>query len=282
MTKINLYQSAYSPESLQNISAFCQPLLVDNQQALLFEYQHYSKMLEMNLHLNSEYIGLFSPKFYEKTRLAIPEVLDWIEQYPGYDAYTFNPFPHEAYFHFNQWECGERCHPGIKAATQVLFDHLALGQIDEFPRVAAAEVVYCNFWVGSTAFFEAYLAFIKAAADFMLSQPHIFMRETIHNGTNHLPFFPFILERLFTTFMLTQGRSYRYLPYLHAKADYRYLIQWEPSIGRLEKKFLQFCEVEKEIDALDAQYQAVSERQAHIKAFEAINRQAAIRVGLPV
>ncbi|MEL7004596.1 MAG: hypothetical protein AAFN93_17955 [Bacteroidota bacterium] len=270
--EIRLYQTVYDEQSLKNKSPFCKPLVINNNRPYLFEYQGYEKMREDRLYKDCDYIGLFSPKFCQKTKISILDVLSWIEHNPGYDIYTFNPFPGYSYFFFNQWECGEFNHPGIKDLAQLIFKRFGFGDINQFPRMGVENVVYCNFWVGSSDFFKRYTGFLNEIVDYILTKPDLFLALTNHRSDN-VPFFPFVIERLFNTYVYKSNKEFKVKPFLYPPNFYGSWIE-SVSLLRFETYYLHLNLIVDQINKLDEAY-AHSDLQSEYRAeFKRINSEA--------
>lgn len=73
------------------------------------------------------------------------------------------------------------------------------------PRQAKDLLCYSNFWVGNAAFWDAYVGnFLGPIADFIRSSPNRAVVRQLFDNTQHTsesPFLPFIIERLFSTFL---------------------------------------------------------------------------------
>ena len=270
--KIDIYQTVYDHKTADMVSPFAQPLPIDNSEAQLFEYQCYRKMLNEGLHKNCDYIGLFSPKFSQKSNQSVLDILHWIHRNPGYDIYTFNPFPHEAYFFFNQWDSGEFHHPGLKDLARSVFDAFGFQDIDLFPRMAVERVVYCNFWVASGKFFSRYVEFLNEVTGFILQRPEQFLADTRHRG-GMTPFFPFLIERLFSTYLHEHRKEVSVRAFTYPKSCYAALME-SGSPADFERRSLHLNLVVDKIDALDAQYRNGEGREEHRQLFEQLNSQA--------
>lgn len=65
-------------------------------------------------------------------------------------------------------------------------------------------LLYCNYWVGSHSFWEQYIAFLKHLFNTILTMPpqerNAYFSNTLYFNRNE-PFFPFIFERLFSTYI---------------------------------------------------------------------------------
>jgi hypothetical protein len=133
----------------------------------------------------------------------------------------FNPYPQFAYLSFNVWEQGELLHPGLCDLTNALM-RAARRPLDvrASPRNASDTLLYCNYWVGTSAFWAEFMGFLmpllKAVSTMSATERlKIFSNP---NSTTRSPYYPFIFERMFSTF-LSQRSDIRALAYRHARPN---------------------------------------------------------------
>lgn len=185
---------------------------------------------------DEDYFGLFSPKFTDKTKLAISDVKEFIEQNIGRDIYLFNPFPMLVYKYLNMWEQGEATHIGLQQIANQLFN---LADIDfdvkSSHRQNCGQVVYCNYWVANKLTFDKIMPLIKKL-DF-LCESDIEIRDKIFNHTDYIGeevcFYPFLFERVLSTYLFLNKdikiQAYEY------EASHPVI----RSLKKLERKFYQ-------------------------------------------
>jgi hypothetical protein len=164
-------------------------------------------------HRRHQVSGILSAKFSRKTRLRPPQFVEFIEQNPGYDVWFVNPWPHLRYFAFNIWEQGEEFHPGLLRRAGRLLE--AANQpiaVEAFPRSRVESLLFCNFWAGTEAFWDRFMRDVQSLWEAAQRVPDVY------DPTDHytdVTFFPFILERYFTTF-LEQNRDIRACAWRHS------------------------------------------------------------------
>jgi len=100
------------------------------------------------------FYGFFSPRFYGKTRLKAPQVLNFAAQAGDADLVSFSPHPcHSACF-LNVFEQGENFFPGfLDVATEVIH---ALDPAFRLQGLCndSRNVVFCNFFVAKPRFWR--------------------------------------------------------------------------------------------------------------------------------
>lgn len=156
--------------------------------------------------------GALSWRFTEKTGLTGAAFRDVLTLNPGFDVYYCNALPqHEALYH-NLWLQGETAHPEFLELVEAWLAAAELPTDDT--RVIVPSTLYstANYFVGTPAFWSAYLPFVRGAirrADARLPEAirdklHSTAADdrNLHGGSTYMPF---IVERLFPLFMRLAG-----------------------------------------------------------------------------
>lgn len=271
---INIYQTAYDTTSKANVSPFAIEHWLDNDRPELYEYQAYLKLLHEKSYQECDYIGLLSTKFTPKTRLSVLEVIGYIQKNPGYDIYTFNPFPYISYLFFNQWEHGEQYHPGIKELAQKISDEFQIGNINSAPRVNSFDSLYCNFWIGTSEFFKTYVEFLSSVIAFMLGSREMFLGKTLHRGEINAPFLTFILERIFSHYVINHKNKINRFSYLYPENLEEFMIDDLPpkDLEMTRMKLKVVCPLIRDLD--NNYVNQDDSRDIHFLKFQKINQYA--------
>lgn len=203
---ILIYEPIYKDNQKIAEPSFCPLIIKDNSFSEWRELKHLIDLYASGSHLKAEYTGLFSPKFQLKTHISGEEFIDFVKNNPGGDVYFINPFPQIKYWSYNVWMQGEIAHPGLKEATKQLLKAININiDIDCTPRQGSAKLAYSNFWVASPNFWEHYVGnVLKPIYEFLINNPnhkitHKLMTITKH--TKNTTLLPFIIERLFSTYL---------------------------------------------------------------------------------
>jgi len=200
---IAIHQIYFDPAQAQSLEPAFTPLPnLDNPFPERREFYLFEQFYLNRSHTQADLAGLVSHKFRQKTQVSGEAFIAWINANPGYDAYFINPFPQTVYWFFNIWEQGEKSHQGIMALAQQVFD--ALGYpiaLKTFPRTDAQTTCFSNFWVATPVFWDEFMAFALPVYRYMLDERHAarYFQTTYHDSDAEI--FPFIIERLFTTFI---------------------------------------------------------------------------------
>jgi hypothetical protein len=185
------------------------------------EIAHMQKFFDEGMWKNndSQYVGLVSPKFNDKSKLRGDEFIQWINNNPDYDVYFINPFPQLQYFHFNVWEQGEYWHPGLLNRADCLFQSAGLDiQTKCLPRNSSDTLLYSNYWVANERFWRKFMEFVcklTTAIDSLTEEEKVGFFDLTPYCAAAI-YYPFIFERMFSTF-LNIDKSFRCLPYPYQK-----------------------------------------------------------------
>lgn len=203
---VRIFEPLYAEGQVLSEPAFAPYVLTDNSHAAWREFYILVEMYRCGVHLEQDATGLFSPKFSLKVRMGGDDALDFVQARPDADVWFFNPFPQLAYFSYNAWMQGEHAHPGLMARSQALLDACGIAwNLEQAPRQGPDLLCYCNFWVGTPAFWERYVGGVLVPiAEHLERFPASEAARGVLDPTVHsdaAPFLPFLTERLFSTFL---------------------------------------------------------------------------------
>ena len=196
-----------------------------NPEPALREFVVFRHVVENNLHKQFDCSGYFSSRFLARTRLDGATVRQWIEQNPGYDAYTFNPYPQQIYAYYNIWERGDWMH--AQNFTALASECLALAglpyDLTKCGRHGRDLYVLTSSWAGSPTLWEKYGQIVCRVLDLqdkpMPKHLRYFLFEEVAKyigftlGDVPIPgHVTFVLERMMST-LLEADKSLRVLAY---------------------------------------------------------------------
>jgi hypothetical protein len=165
------------------------------------ETAHMLAFWRQGMHRQYAVSGLLSPKFSAKTGISGKIFNDFIATNPGYDVWFINPFPHYFYLSYNIWEHGEAWYPGLCERASRLFAAAGIAMDPgDFPRSTPNTLLFSNIWAGTTSFWDRFMAFVADVTRHAERSPAVFDPIPYENGDS--TYFPFIFERLFTTFLV--------------------------------------------------------------------------------
>ena len=76
-----------------------------------------------------------------------------------------------------------------------------------FPRTTATQTAYCNYWLGTTAFWEKYWEFLEPIYAFMTDKSRIERYSRLTDYRLPVGYIPFIIERLFSTYLILNSQT---------------------------------------------------------------------------
>ncbi len=176
--------------------------------------------------------GFLSWKFGVKTRVPGTAVVRFIAEHPGYEVYFVNPCRIEPQPFATIWQQAETHHPGILGLTQRIFD--AVGIDLDLARFSQPreQVLFCNYWVGTQRFWDAYMAFCEPVYHHIETGLDEADRRLIWSRADRgidSPYVPFIMERLFSTLLALRPD----LRYAAIDAEAHAVRGWRRRVGEL-------------------------------------------------
>jgi hypothetical protein len=230
---IGIHTICYKPGMAEAVEPGFLPFnVVANPQADRRETAHMLDFWRQGKHRQYRASGLLSPEFRNKTGFTGELLVDFIEQNPGFDVWFVNPSPAYYYLAFNIWEQGEFWHPGLCERASQVFKAAGIA-IDpaNFPRSTKNTLLFANCWVGTERFWDQFMPFVETIASHA--------EEYCRIAGN---FWPFLFERLFTTFLVMHPEiNARYIDNLaipqilklaSTKIETLLIQDWAPMIDR--------------------------------------------------
>jgi hypothetical protein len=171
---------------------------------------------------NADVWGFVSYKFNEKTNIKGQQFLNFIKDNPNNDVWFMEPqyVPKSPFM--NCWHQGEIYHPGVSSVPNFMFK-AAGNDID----VTTLNLRYCwyNFFVGNSKFWNIYFEAIDNILDTANKIPelHKFLfEESAGHGTDpRVPYWIFVVERMFPTLLALSDLRSAGLAYYHNDFVYR-------------------------------------------------------------
>ncbi|MCO1382562.1 hypothetical protein [Burkholderia multivorans] len=201
-----IFEPLYAEGQVLSERLFSPLRISDNSHAAWREVRILVDFYRRGLYRKNDFVGIFSPKFGLKTKTSALNFIEFVDRNIGADVCIINPFPQILYYSFNVWMQGEINHPGLMGRAQALLNAVGVDlKIDDAPRNDARTLCYSNFWVGTEKFWDAYIGgVVEPIATFLEENPEHAVTRSVMGETWHsdaAPFLPFIVERLFSTFL---------------------------------------------------------------------------------
>jgi len=243
---LRIYEPLYAVGQ-QQVEPLFLPLPLANNDFAWREFRIYVDFYRQGRHRGLGRCGIFSPKFPLKSKIRTSQFFDFCRSHEEADVCFFNPFPQVRYLAYNVWTQGEPWHPGLIRAAQSLMDAVGIPwKIDRMPRHDERFLAFSNFWAANEKFWDAYVGGILIPiAEFLQQQPDHpaamqVMQDTYHS--NKASFLPFIIERLFSTFISLHPEFsckpypiFDIRPYCLNEAEWEMAIAMKPSVDAADK-----------------------------------------------
>lgn len=220
--KVKIYQPFFKDEDVLGLDPSCVHIDLRNQtaeEALLREHTINMKCRELALADGLDVWGMVSWKYRSKVKeltgidFAVSDIIKTIVDNPGFDAYFFDVYPRIMNVAWNVWEHGQWYHPHMLEICEELFPAIGLDINLLYMPMGANISCYANYYMGNQKFWDGWLDLIER---YQAAIPKLSPRiRDLHNGpSNYGPFpnlwyFPFIHERLYSTFLLQNVKEFK-------------------------------------------------------------------------
>lgn len=203
---VKLFEICFEERQLNNVDPLLTPFdNTKNEQPELREYHNFHRLFDEGHTKDLDLWGAFGPRWGGKLRYSAQEIFDIIEQNPGHDVYIFNHARIVNALTYNVWDQGELFHKGITKVAR----H-ALEAAGDDPNLTNSmmtnlDTCYCSYFVATNAFWKDYLDFLDMIKKRLENLPNDLAE--IYNGSANysrdasLNLFPFIVERMFSTYL---------------------------------------------------------------------------------
>ena len=191
----------------------------ENSRPELREY-HIFKLAEASNYTNDlDAWGFVSPLWKHKVRVYPKDFIAWIDSNPGYDVYHINYSRMQEAIAFNVWEQAEWYHKGISDVTKKVLSKMGIDV--DFTQMPMSKDTYCmcSYFVATKEFWKNYIAFLDKFYDVANSSEElksaVFGNSANYRKDTSIGYFPFIVERLFSTYLSVHKQNYKiaYYPY---------------------------------------------------------------------
>lgn len=168
--------------------------------------------------------GLLGPTWMRKLYgIGAKDILDHIHNNPGYDVYFFDAFTEQMIRGYNVWEQGSWYHPEIVTVVEAGFSALGI-DLGYLHQPMGRDLVFSNCYCMATRdFWDGYLDLVTKFLDSVSgwtpeAQSKLF-GSSQYGPEPDLWYFPFVQERLYSTYLLMNQSQFRIMPY-HLNESY--------------------------------------------------------------
>jgi len=212
-----------------------------NKHPELREFHSFNRIIDEGHADGLDAWGVFGPRWQDKMRHSSKVIVEAIDNNPNADVWIFNHARVQDALTYNVWEQGEYFHKGIK---QVVSAALKAGgyQTDAIDTIMTDATCYCSYFVATEKFWKEYIVFLKDMKEKLEAltgeDAEIYHGSANYSRDPNLNMFPFIVERLFSTFLhmntkfKVYSRPYDYSVYYGQIKDFSKLLQ---SLDRLKR-----------------------------------------------
>ena len=213
---IKIFQIYYHDRQLPFLDPDFEPYDNAGDKSPLLEFNVFAKLLQSNKLQDAKLWGALSWKFGQKTGLTGARFKQEIAANPGYDVYFCNPHAEVEALYHNLWLQGEVSHPNFIALSKEIFEVAGLPAELLTEIQPSLNFATANYFVATPSFWKRYAAFISRillAANKKLSptaRAIMFSSTADPTGVHaEASYIPFIVERLFSVFLRTEGHDFR-------------------------------------------------------------------------
>lgn len=221
MSDVRIYQIYYRPQQREELDPAFVPYDNIGQLSPLLEFNVFRTIAQLPQSAAPCCWGAVSWKFRQKTGLSGEALLAAIRANPGFDVYFCNPHPDAEALYHNLWMQGETSHPQFVTLAREVFAAAELEPAALEGLWPAALYAAANYFVATPAFWADYLGFVARVLEALpgkltplgaaLLGSSMADARGAHANASYLPF---IVERLFSTFLLARRGKYRAFKYL--------------------------------------------------------------------
>lgn len=153
---------------------------------------------------DDEWVGFFSPKFYEKTKITAKEIRDVVDNVEdAVDACLFSGHWHIASMYTNVWVQGEACHTGLLNASQQLADAAGYKLNLQTAITPLDKAVFNHFIVAKPSFWDEWRRVVTIYFN-TISRGESLKFKMVRYKNSALPIHTFVIERVPTMILLAK------------------------------------------------------------------------------
>jgi hypothetical protein len=246
-----IYQTYYKEEQKKFLNEeFCPFDNTLNKRPDLLEYYIFRIGYKKALSERLSHWGFFSWRWEGKCKIKPQQFINFIEKNPDQDVYIMSWCPYVECANLNLWRAGEIYHPGITFITDKALQKM---KCDIHPYKSVSEMIfteknfcYSSYFIASKKFWNDYLVFLNKFKNTIDNNQDL--KELVYSKTNYdnhqkYTHFPFIVERLFSTFLLLTKNKYKTLNYPYDFSIYeKYVGENYKEMEKASKLKLKFTE----------------------------------------
>lgn len=209
-----IFQICFDHQQIEQVKA---PLTAfdntSNERPELREFHSFVKANETGATRNLDAWGFLGPRWETKLKYGVNEMCDAVEENPNNDVWIFNHARIVNALTYNVWEQGEMFHRGL---IKVGKETLKLADYDANAILTFMKedtTCYCSYFVARKQFWHDYIQFLTNIINALDRLPNdikeIYESSANYSRDNTLNMFPFLIERMFSTYLILSGDKYK-------------------------------------------------------------------------
>lgn len=227
--KLEIFQAYYKQEQVAFLDKEFVPFdNTANTQGQYREYPLFLKIYDYAQEKNLDIWGYTSWRWKDKLPgLTAQNLLDSINLNPGYDVYYWNPCADHAVASLNVWEQGQFWHPSLMEIMKTIMPRLNLDP-NLLYQVQHPDTIYFGLYcAGNNKFWQGFLNFAQQYYNCIDTLPNNI--KLLHSSGAKYPaypnlwYFPFIHERLLSTYLVIKYKDLKIWHYHHGKEHFGYM-----------------------------------------------------------
>lgn len=209
-----VFQICFEHQQIERVEA---PLTAfdntSNERPELREFHSFIKADETCATKDLDAWGFLGPRWETKLKYNADKICNAIEENPDNDVWIFNHARIVNALTYNVWEQGEIFHKGL---FKVGKETLKLAGYDAAAMLTLMKddtTCYCSYFVARKQFWHDYIQFLTNIIRAIDRLPND-IKEIYESGANYsrdktINMFPFLIERMFSTFLILNTGKYR-------------------------------------------------------------------------
>ncbi len=213
-----IFQIYFEPRQLELIQSPLTPFdNTANEKPELREYHSFVKAIENGSTDGLDAWGFLGPRWEAKLKYSADEIKYTIDQNPNNDVWIFNHARAINALTYNVWEQGEYHHKGLREVAGEILNTAGFDSSPLNAFMTERNTCYCSYFVARKEFWKDYINFLSRIIDAIDNLPEdvkkLYNSSANYARDNTLNMFPFLIERLFSTFLVLKHDKYK----VHAK-----------------------------------------------------------------
>lgn len=163
MKKIQIYQIFYDEKTREILDPGFIPFdNTENSRPDWFEIWSIRNLLNKNKFDDDTWLGIFSPRFFEKTGMNANEVINAVQRAPiGVDVVSFSPWYGLIALYKNVFYQVENHNPGAFVIIKKILKSLDLDEAMIESVMTSKETIYCNYFVAPYRVWKRWLVYVE-------------------------------------------------------------------------------------------------------------------------